>query len=128
MNPLYQAAKQVWGSRALSPFVEAGSVAAAIQAGSGRIYTGVCIDTACALGMCAERSAIAAMITGGDSRIDRLAVMMPDGALGLPCGACREVMMQLDGKDIQILTNLAPETYISLGQLMPQWWSSLPEE
>ncbi|MFQ9681401.1 MAG: hypothetical protein ACLRZH_16105 [Ruthenibacterium lactatiformans] len=50
--------------RAVSPFIEAGGVAAAISP-RRECYTG-CIDTACTLGMCAERSAIANMITNGE--------------------------------------------------------------
>lgn len=37
--------------------------AAAIEAGSGKIYTGVCVDGACTLGICAERNAIFNMIS-----------------------------------------------------------------
>ena len=56
---LYSSARKVQKARTLSPFIEAGGVAAAIQSKSGRIYVGVCIDTASTLGMCAERNAIA---------------------------------------------------------------------
>lgn len=40
------------------------------------IYTGVCIDTACTLGMCAERNAIANMITNGESKIVKLGLLL----------------------------------------------------
>lgn len=40
--------------RVISPFIEAGGVSAAILTVSGNVYTGVRIDTACSLGMCAE--------------------------------------------------------------------------
>ena len=52
--------------RAVSKFVEAGGVAAAIESGSGKIYTGVCVDTACTLGICAERNAIFHMLADGE--------------------------------------------------------------
>ncbi|MEB3363090.1 cytidine deaminase [Lactobacillus sp. R2/2] len=38
--------------------MEAGGVAAAVMTESGNIYTGVCVDTACGLGVCAERNAL----------------------------------------------------------------------
>lgn len=60
---LYDKAAEKLAPRAVSPFIEAGGVAAAILTAAGNVYTGVCIDTACTLGMCAERSAIANMIT-----------------------------------------------------------------
>ena len=62
-NEMYDAAKAVLNERAVSEFVTCGSVAAAVLSRSGRIYTGVCIDTACTLGICAERNAIFNMIT-----------------------------------------------------------------
>ena len=65
-NELYEAAKAVLKPRAVSKFVEAGGVAAAIESGSGKIYTGVCVDTACTLGICAERNAIFHMLAEGE--------------------------------------------------------------
>ena len=56
-------ALEVLNPRTVSPFIEAGGVAAAILTKNGNVYTGVCIDTACTLGMCAERNAIHTMIT-----------------------------------------------------------------
>lgn len=77
-DKLYNAAVKVQNSRKISPFIDAGGVAAAILTKQGNIYVGVCIDTACTLGMCAERNAIANMITNGESRIDKVvAVMAP---------------------------------------------------
>ena len=51
---LFQAAKAVQKGRSISKYVEAGGVAAAIRAKSGKIYTGVCIDTCSTLGICAD--------------------------------------------------------------------------
>ena len=92
---LYQAARRVLNPRRLSPFIDAGGVAAAILTKAGNIYAGVCIDTSCTLGMCAERNAIANMITNGEQEIVKLAAVMGDGKVGPPCGACREYLMQL---------------------------------
>jgi cytidine deaminase len=64
-NELYEIAKNKMNPWKVSPFVEAGGVSAAILTKDDNIYTGVCIDTACSLGMCAERNAIANMITNG---------------------------------------------------------------
>lgn len=60
----------------------ADGVAAAILTDKGNIYTGVCIDTSCTLGMCAERNAIANMITNGESKIVKLVCIMGDGSVG----------------------------------------------
>ena len=77
-NELYNAAVKVQNGRMISPFIEAGGVAAAILTKKGNIYVGVCIDTACTLGMCAERNAIANMITNGESQIDKVVAVMPE--------------------------------------------------
>ena len=123
-DTLYERATEVQNGRVISPFVDAGGVAAAILTRSGNIYVGVCIDTSCSLGMCAERNAIANMITNGEHEIDKVVAVMPDGRVGSPCGACRELMMQLSHRsaDIQILTDLESYTYVTLGELMPDWW------
>lgn len=49
---------------------------------------------------------------------------MPDLSLGMPCGACRELMMQL-GKsalDIENLCNCEEKKSIKLQTLLPNWW------
>ena len=121
---LYSTALEVQNAREISPFIEAGGVAAAILTKTGNIYVGVCIDTACGLGMCAERNAIANMITHGESRIDKVVAVMPDGRVGSPCGACREFMMQLDrdSGEIEILLDLETEKTVKLRELVPDWW------
>ena len=69
---LYDAAKAVLNPRKISKMVEAGGVAAAIESASGKIYVGVCVDTACTLGICAERNAIFNMLTNGESTFRRV--------------------------------------------------------
>lgn len=94
-SEMYHAAKSVQRERQISNYVEAGGVAAAILSAGGKIYTGVCIDTSSTLGICAERNAIFHMITCGEEKIERVLAIMPDGRTGPPCGACRELMVQL---------------------------------
>ncbi len=123
-DKLYHEAKKVQNARIISPFIEAGGVAAALITKAGNIYVGVCIDTDCTLGMCAERNAIANMITNGESQIDKILAVMPDGKVGSPCGACREYMMQLDkdSGEIEILLDLESKRTILLKDLLPDWW------
>lgn len=123
-DKLYTAALEVQNARVVSPFIEAGGVAAAIESDSGKIYVGVCIDTCSSLGMCAERAAIASMLTHGESRIRRVVAVMSNGKVGSPCGACREFMMQLDkdSSNIEILLDLNTKNTVILGELCPDWW------
>ena len=122
---LFKAAKAVQKERRISDYVTGGEVAAAILSRSGNIYTGVCIDTCSTLGICAERNAIFQMLTQGEQRIDRVLAVMPDGSTGAPCGACRELMVQLmpdTYQDVEIMLDYEKEKIVTLGELTPHWW------
>jgi len=122
---LYEIAKSKLKPRKISPLIEAGGVSSAILTENGNVYTGVCIDTACSLGMCAERNAIANMITNGENKIKKLVCCFTDGKVVMPCGACRELLMQLDknsGK-MEILVDLDTMEIIRLEEKMPMWWA-----
>jgi cytidine deaminase len=122
---MLEAAKAVQCGRRISDYVEAGEVAAAIESSTGRIYTGVCVDTACTLGVCAERNAIFNMLTNGEHVIRRVLAVMPDGKNGAPCGACRELMVQLMPKEygtIEIMLDFDSMKTARLSELTPEWW------
>lgn len=122
---MHEAAKSVQNERRISDYVEAGGVAAAIYSRSGRIYTGVCIDTCSTLGICAERNAIFNMITNGENEFTRVVAIMPNGKNGAPCGACRELMVQLmpeNYKNVEVLMDFDSERIVTLGELTPEWW------
>ncbi len=122
---MLSAALAVQNGRRISEYVEAGGVAAAVLSASGKIYTGVCVDTCSTLGICAERNAIFNMITNGESEIRRVLAVMPNGRSGAPCGACRELMVQLmpdTYKNIEILMDSESGRVMTLGELTPEWW------
>ena len=122
---LFQAAKAVQNPREISKQIDAGGVAAAIESASGRIYTGVCVDTSSSLGICAERNAMFNMITNGENEIRRVLAIMPDGKTGPPCGACREFMAQLmigRYQDVEIMLDYEHEKIVTLDVLTPEWW------
>ena len=122
---LYEAAAAVRNERRISAYVTCGEVSAAILSGSGKIYTGVCIDTCSTLGICAERNAIFNMITDGEQEIRKVIAILPDGSSGAPCGACRDLMVQLmpeSYKSIEIMMDYRKERIMTLGELTPAWW------
>lgn len=121
---LYEKAKNVRNPRDISGMISAGGVGAAILTRNHNIYTGVCIDTASSLGMCAERNAIANMITNGENEIIKLVCIDSRGNVGSPCGACREYLMQLskNSKNIEILKNMDTKEIVTLEELIPDWW------
>jgi cytidine deaminase len=122
---MYDAARAVLKERRINDYLSCGEVAAAVLSKSGRIYTGVCVDTCSGLGVCAERNAIFNMLTNGENEIDKVLCIMPDGTCGAPCGACREMMVQLmAGKysDVEIMTDFAKKETVKLGDITPLWW------
>lgn len=122
---LYGEARKALKPRKVSEWVEAGGVAAAVEAASGRIYTGVCVDSACTLGICAERNAIFQMLTNGESQIRRVIAINSEEKAIPPCGACRELMTQLmpdDYKKIEVMLDYENCRIVSLGELTPEWW------
>lgn len=124
-NELYNAAKKVLNPRKVSSIIEAGGVSAAIETESGKIYVGVCVDSACSLGICAERNAIFNMITNGEYKIKKIIAINSEGKVIPPCGACRELMSQLmpsDYKKIEIMLDYEKCNIVTLGDLTPEWW------
>lgn len=124
-NEMFEAAKAVRNYRKISKYIDAGGVAAAVLSKSGKIYTGVCLDTCSTLGICAERNAIFNMITNGEDEISRVLAVMGNGKTGAPCGACRELMVQLmphSYKDIEIMLDYESGKIVTLGELTPEWW------
>ena len=122
---MYEAAESVLNARRVSEYVTCGEVSAAVLSKSGKIYTGICIDTCSTLGICAERNAIFNMLTNGEHEIDKVLCLLPDGSSGAPCGACRELMVQLmAGKyhDIEIMLDYSTGRVVKLGELTPEWW------
>lgn len=123
-DELCEKANNVRNKREISGMISVGSVGAAILTKNHNIYTGVCIDTASTLGMCAERNAIANMITNNENEIIKLVCIDSKGRVGSPCGACREYLMQLskNSKNIEILVDRENKNVVNLEQLIPDWW------
>ena len=113
--------------RVLSESAEAGSVAAALLTDKGNVYTGVCIDTACSMGFCAEHAAAAAMITAGESKILAVAAAGSDGAVMPPCGRCREFLTCLHPDNRKAKVLLPGGESCTLGDLLPFDWKNFEE-
>jgi len=89
-----------------------GDVGAALLTEKGNLYRGVSIDTASGTGFCAEHSAIAAMVTAQEYRIEKIVAVWKDehGTLFVlpPCGRCRLFIEQIDPGNL--------DTEVILGQ------------
>lgn len=119
IKKLYDIAKSVAIPKDISEHISSGSVGAAVLTKRGKIYTGVCIDMECSLGMCAERNALSTMITNGNFEVDIIIAVNKTGKVLPPCGACREFMWQLyNSKEIKVVID-NEGTIINLEYLMP---------
>lgn len=119
---LYERAKSVLNPRKLSDCAEAGGVGAALLTESGAVYTGVCIDTACSMGFCAEHAAAAAMVTAGENRVVKMVAVGWDGKILPPCGRCREFISQLHDANRDAEVMVGQEIVVKLRDLLPYDW------
>lgn len=118
---LLKIAENTLNPRDLSGGSSAGSVAAALVTDKGNVYRGVCIDVPCSMGFCAEHAAIAAMITAGESRIEKIVAVCEDGDIVAPCGRCREFMYQINYDNINAEVLLSCGA-VKLNELLPHIW------
>ena len=122
---LIEAATAVAGEFELRKDFSAGAVGAAILSGSGRIYTGICVDIGCGLGFCAEMAAAAEMLKNRETHVvAAVAVFDGDsrGVCGPPCGRCRETLAQLNPLNMDCICILGPARDVPLRELLPDHW------
>ena len=105
---LYQRAKKEYHPEKVSPFLQAHHVVCALESEDGTIYTGFCIE-ACSgvMNLCAER--------------DRAPF---GGGSGMPCGACREFLYQLneENENMEIMVDYESRETVTLKALLPDFW------
>lgn len=121
---LRSAAFEVICTTKLNRNVSFGSVAAAILSHSGTIYTGICLDTACSLGFCAEHAAVADMLKHGEYQIQACVAVNRLGDPIPPCGRCRELLSQLSSDNLNAKIEIAHGEILSLKQLLPFDWKA----
>lgn len=84
-------------------------VGAALLTADGKVYRGCNIENAAySMCNCAERTALFKAVSEGDTRFVRLAVIADTPGPVSPCGACRQVISELCGPEMEVvLTNLS---------------------
>ncbi len=100
-----------------------GDVGAAVLSKNGDVYNGVCVDTA-SWGLCAERSALAAMITAGECTFQKIVAVWRDDKTEKihvlpPCGVCREFMRRIDEDNMEADVILGRDKTVKLKDLIP---------
>jgi len=117
---LIDAAMTVLNPRPLALGNNAGDVACALQSGSGKIFLGVCMDIGSGIGFCAEHAAVAAMITAGESRVDKIVAVWGEGTVLPPCGRCRELLYEIDAENYEnTIVVLGKDQAVRLKELLP---------
>ncbi len=77
-------------------------VAAVAESEDGTRFAGANVEVAHYKGLCAEASALAAMITAGQRRLAAIYVMGPGEHLCTPCGDCRQRIREFATPDTRI--------------------------
>lgn len=101
--------------------LSAGSVSCALMTNAGTIYTGICLDLACGIGFCAEHAAIAEMLKARETVIDYIVAVSSKKIL-MPCGRCRELMVQVSKENFKAKVIVDDISYITLSNLLPHHW------
>ena len=107
-------------------------VGAAVLLESGQIIAGTNVENASyRLTSCAEQAAIAAAVTlhGPQIRIRAVAIVNLNGAACMPCGACRQTILEFASPETAIFyPNATGETAsTTLAALLPAAFRLLPE-
>jgi len=101
----------------------AGDVGCALLTKKGKVYTGVCIDTVCGMGFCAEHLAIAEMTKSKEYLIKKIVAVWKNEKNEIhvlhPCGRCREFMRQIDKDNMETEVILGKNRSAKLKELLP---------
>lgn len=127
---MYLSAKKHYHPQDVTPFIYAHNVVCALEAENGEIFTGFCIESCCGVvNLCAERVAAVNMyVNSGQTKIKRLIAFRNKppygGGSGMPCGACREFLYQLneENENMEIMVDYEKRETITLKELIPDWW------
>ncbi|MDG4664157.1 cytidine deaminase [Mycobacterium sp. 236(2023)] len=92
-------------------------VGAAALVDDHRIVAGCNVENVSyGLGLCAECAVVCALHSGGGGRLIALSCVGPDGEVLMPCGRCRQVLLEHGGTALLIDHPLGPRP---LGELLP---------
>lgn len=122
---LLEAARDV-RLRAYAPYSKY-QVGAAVLGNDGHVYGGCNVENASyGLCMCAERVALGAAVSAASGTPRALAVVTADG--GSPCGACRQVMVELNAEMPVIIAGANAEEYrtTTAAELLPDYFKLEP--
>jgi cytidine deaminase len=100
------------------------SVSATVVSRSGKIYNGMSMEFDCILGACAERTAFFKLMPEEDEI--RTVVAMHKSDILPPCGSCREMMVQMNRKNLDntwVIVSINKK--LKLKNLLPSVWQEV---
>jgi cytidine deaminase len=118
--PALRAAAQTVAQSAYAPYSRL-RVGAAGQVADGRIITGCNVENASyGLGLCAECGLVSALHASGGGSLVAVSVVAGDGAPLVPCGRCRQLLLEHGGPGLLLDADGGPQ---ELGTLLPSAFS-----
>tara|TARA_B110000037_G_scaffold8559_1_gene9250 strand:- start:170 stop:562 length:393 start_codon:yes stop_codon:yes gene_type:complete len=88
----------------------------------GNTYTGCNVENASyPLGNCAEASAIASMVMGGEKKIKHIYVMTKNDEGGIPCGGCRQRIREFSDSNTEVFmcSKDGVQGRVNISELLP---------
>jgi len=96
-------------------------VGAALRSESGQVFVGCNVENASyGATICAERSAILAMVAAGQRTITSLAVFTDADKLAMPCGVCRQVIAEFQRDARLIVANPRQQRVLGFAEIFPE--------
>lgn len=98
------------------------AVGAAGLVDDGEIITGCNVENASyGLSLCAECGLVSALFDSGGGRLLAITVLGSDGSVLMPCGRCRQLLLEAGGPSLLIATDEGPRR---LDGLLPDAFSA----
>jgi cytidine deaminase len=96
------------------------AVGAVVEAADGTIFTGCNVENASyGLTLCAERVALGKAISEGARELVRVVVIADTSRPVPPCGACRQLIIELAGPATEVLlTNLKGDRLVTTAEAL----------
>jgi len=97
-------------------------VGAVLVTDEGNMYTGVNVENSSyGLTNCAERTAVFKAVTEGEKKFRTIVLVSDAEDFISPCGACRQVLMEVCGKDLEVVmsNNQNEIRILKLEELLP---------
>ncbi len=101
-------------------------VGAAIVTDEGKVYHGANIENASySLTICAERTAIFTALVEGERNFKTIAIASDSKSFISPCGACRQVLYEHCGEDLDVIMTNSAGDYkkVKIKDLLPYGFS-----